>query len=84
MVAQLGSMKAGVQLVNFSEASSKDALDHALKSTNAKGLIFSPNTPIDGENNRITALQRLIPELSSMYFGEELNSCAYPHLDRVI
>lgn len=47
IVSNLGAMKAGVQLVNFAESNSKDALDHALRSSNAKGLIFSPNTEVD-------------------------------------
>ena len=44
LVAQVGSIKAGVQIVTFAEKDSADALDHALRSTNAKGLLFSPDS----------------------------------------
>jgi len=40
----LGAIKAGVQVVTFAEKDNVDALDHALRSTNAKGLIISPDT----------------------------------------
>ena len=40
----MGAIKAGVSLVSFNEKENKDALDHALKSTDAKGLFFSPST----------------------------------------
>jgi long-subunit acyl-CoA synthetase (AMP-forming) len=84
IIAQLGAMKTGVTLVNFSENSCKDALDHALKSSNAKGLIFSPNTEIDQSTKRADVLHELMPELNSMYFGEELVSNAYPHLNHIV
>jgi hypothetical protein len=76
-------MKTGVTLVNFSESSSKDALHHALSSSNSKGLIFSPNTQIDEGAKRLDAVQELMPELSSMYLGQELHSRAYPHLKNI-
>ena len=40
----MGAFKAGVTIVSFAEKDSIDALDHALRSTKAKGLIFSPDT----------------------------------------
>ena len=40
----MGAIKAGVSVVTFAEKDSIDALDDALKSTKAKGLIFSPDT----------------------------------------
>lgn len=39
----MGAMKAGVQVVTFAEKDSQEALDHALSSTSAKGLIFAPD-----------------------------------------
>lgn len=46
LVLQLGAIKAGVSLVTFHETDSHEALDQALRSTNAKGLFFSPGTHI--------------------------------------
>lgn len=46
LVAQMGAIKAGVQVVTFAEKESQDALDHALSSTNAKGLIFAPDAVV--------------------------------------
>jgi len=48
----MGAMKAGVQVVTFAEKESQDALDHALSSTNAKGLIFSPDTSVGEKKTR--------------------------------
>lgn len=43
LVAQMGAIKAGVSVVTFSDKENVDALDHALSSTKAKGLIFAPD-----------------------------------------
>ena len=43
VVAQLGSIKAGVEIVTFDEVLSAEALHHALTTTGAKGLLFSPD-----------------------------------------
>lgn len=45
----MGAMKAGVSVVTFAEKDNVDALDHALRTTNAKGLIFGPDASV-GEN----------------------------------
>lgn len=63
LVAQMGSIKAGVQIVTFAEKDSAEALDHALKSTNAKGLLFQPDHQIDEQNNRLSLVHKLMPEL---------------------
>ncbi len=47
LVAQMGSLKAGVQVVSFAEKDSADALEHALSSTKAKGLLLQPEHQID-------------------------------------
>ena len=54
----MGAIKAGVSLVSFHEKESKDALDHAVRTTNAKGLFFSPGTQVgdDGSTSRKTFL----------------------------
>jgi len=76
----MGAIKAGVSVVTFAEKDSIDALDHALKSTKAKGLIFSPDTLVAENQTRAGNLAKLMPELSKMYFGDELNLKSYPHL----
>ena len=80
----MGAFKAGVSVVTFAEKDSVDALDHALKSTNAKGLIFSPETQTGEQTTRSTFLTKLMPELSTMYFGDELNLKKYPHLKQIV
>lgn len=40
----MGAIKAGVTVVTFDEKDNGDALDNALSSSKARGLIFSPNT----------------------------------------
>jgi len=84
LVLQMGALKAGVSLVAFHEKDSKDALDHALRSTNAKGLVFSPGTQIGENTTRKTFLHELMPELEQMYPGDELNLSNYPHLQHIV
>jgi hypothetical protein len=59
----MGSIKAGVQIVTFAEKDSADALDHALRSTKAKGLLFQPDHKIDDKTDRSSFLRKLMPEL---------------------
>ena len=40
----MGAIKAGVAVVSFDEKDSSEALDHALATSGARGLIFSPST----------------------------------------
>lgn len=86
LVLQMGAIKAGVSLVSFAEKESQDALDHALSSSNAKGLVFSPSTQTgeDVGTTRQTFLKSLMPELDSMYAGQELDLSRYPHLRHVV
>ena len=44
LVSQMGAIKAGVAVVSFDEKDSSEALDHALATSGARGLIFSPAT----------------------------------------
>jgi hypothetical protein len=82
----MGAFKAGVSVVTFDEKESIDALNQSLKDSGARGFMFSPQTVIshDAQNhtevNRQTFLQKLMPELHSLYPGDELNLKAYPHL----
>lgn len=48
----MGAFKVGVLVVTFAEKDNTDALDHALRSTNAKGLIFNPEASIDEKTTR--------------------------------
>jgi len=52
----MGAAKAGVTCVIFSEKDDIDALQHTLKDSGARGLYFSPTTPIDGDVTRTTYL----------------------------
>lgn len=40
----MGAIKAGVTIVTFDEKDNADALDNALSSSKARGLIISPST----------------------------------------
>ena len=81
IVTQLGASKVGVTIVSFDEATSEEALDHALGSTNARGLVYTHGRTIsEGAPTRTSLISNLMPELDSMYRGEELNIAKYPHL----
>ena len=49
LTAQMGAAKAGVSIVTFEEKNSKDSLHEALRSSGARGLLFSPSTQVDDE-----------------------------------
>lgn len=59
----MGAIKAGVTIVTVADKENVDAVDHALSSTKAKGLIFAPDTPLANKETRAVALNRLMPEL---------------------
>ena len=42
----MGAAKAGVSIVTFEEKDSKDSLHEALRSSGARGLLFSPSTQV--------------------------------------
>lgn len=84
LVLQMGAIKAGVSLVAFHEKDSKDALDQALRTTNAKGLFFSPGTQTGENTTRKTFLQELMPELEDLYAGDDLKLTNYPHLRHIV
>ena len=86
LVTQMGAIKAGVSVVTFDEKDDCDALDHALATSKAKGVIISPSTLADEDSNttRLTFLQKLMPELSTLYAGEEMNLAKYPNLKHVV
>lgn len=71
--------------MTFDEKDNIDAVHHALSNSDARGLMFSPQTVISKEANgeqvtRKTFLQKLMPELNELYPGDELNLKNYPHL----
>lgn len=84
IVAQLGAYKTGVEVVTFDEANSQDALHHALDSTAAKGLLFTPQSQNPEGLTRHNMLSNLMPQLERTYLGEELNINGYPHLNHII
>ena len=81
----MGAIKAGVTVVSFDEKDSCDAFDHAIATSKARGVVFSPSTQTEEENvTRQTFLQKLMPELSTLYAGQEINLAKYPNLKHVI
>jgi len=84
LVAQMGAIKAGVSVVTLTDKENADALDHALSSTKAKGLIFAPDAMMANKQSRINTINKLMPELSKMYLGDELNVAKYPNLKQII
>jgi len=85
IVSQMGAAKAGVTCVSFDERDSQDALDHALRHSNAKGLIFSSNASVtDTDKTRMDLVHNLMPELKNMYAGDELDMANYPHLQHLV
>ena len=84
----MGAIKAGVTIVSFDEKDSLDALNSTLKDSQAKGFMLSPSTVIsqDGHNTltRQTYLHKLMPELHSLYPGDELALQNYPHLKQIV
>lgn len=81
LVAQMGAAKAGVTIVTFNEKDNQDALATALNKSGARGLLFSPGTPVnDNGDTRQTFLQRLMPSLENLYPGDALKLNDYPHL----
>lgn len=80
----MGAIKAGVAVVTITDKENIDALDYALSSSKAKGLIFSPDTPMADKVTRGGAINKLMPELSKMYLGDELKVSRYPNLTQII
>jgi hypothetical protein len=85
----MGAIKAGVTVVAFDEKDNIDAFNQALKDSGSRGLMFSPQTVISQEKNgeqvtRQTFLQKLMPELHSLYPGDELSLQNYPELKQII
>ena len=80
----MGSIKAGVSVVTFDEKDDVEAFDQALSASNARGLIFSPNTDTVEGSTRLTFLQKLMPELANMRSGQELKLSKSPNLKHVV
>ena len=84
IVSQMGAIKAGVSIVTFDEKDDCDALDSALNSSKARGLVISPSTEAAEGSTRLTYLQKLMPELANMRAGQELSVGRYPNLKHVV
>ena len=80
----MGCIKAGVAVVTFDEKDSSDALDHALGASDARGLIISLDTQAENDQTRLTFLQKMMPEMSTLYAGQELNLAKYPNLKHIV
>ena len=48
--------------------------------------MFSPSTTTNeaGDSTRLNMLQKLMPELQSLYPGDAINVSAYPHLKQIV
>jgi hypothetical protein len=79
----MGASKAGVTVVTFNEKDSSDSFSNALRESGAKGLVFSPKTEA-GSQSRQEILQNLMPELNSLYPGDEIKVNAFPQLKQII
>ena len=85
LCAQMGAAKAGVTCVVFSEKEECDALHMALKDSGARGLLLSPSTAVsDDGTTRQSFLQKLMPNLESLYPGDQLKLQDYPLLKQII
>ena len=84
LVSQIGAAKAGVSVVTFDEKDNEEAFGQALSSSKAKGLILTPGTETTEGNTKGTFLSSLMPELATMYPGQELNLSKFPHLQHII
>ena len=82
--ATIGAIKAGLSVVTINEQDSLDDVASALKSSAAKGLLFSPTTLDSEGNKRANSLHTLIPELSGLYPGDEFSCDAFPELKHLI
>ena len=81
----MGAAKTGVTIVTFDEKDNIDSLNQALKDSGARGLLFSPSTKVNDEgDNRESLLQKLIPELKSLFPGDALKLSAFPNLKQII
>lgn len=70
--------------MTFAEKENIDALEHALTSTQAKGLFISPNSTVSETETRKNFLQTLMPELEKMYAGDDLKLAKFPHLQHIV
>jgi acyl-CoA synthetase (AMP-forming)/AMP-acid ligase II len=85
LVSTMGASKAGVTVVTFSEKENQDALHSALKDSGARGLLFSPSTTVSEDGStRADFVNKLMPELDSMYPGDALSLGNYPMLKQII
>ena len=83
-VAQIGALKAGVSIISVD---SKDSINHigdTLDHSRAKGLLFSPHTKIDQNNQRANLLLELMPELIDHTSGQSLKVNNFPSLKNII
>ena len=81
LAAQMGAAKAGVTVVTFDEKNDIDALHQALRDSGARGLLFSPASEVnESGDKRASFIEKLMPELSSLYPGDSLDLKSYPLL----
>ena len=82
--AQVGAMKAGLTVVTIDENDSIEDVSRTLSETEASGIIFSPTTLDSNKEKRANSLYEILPELGSMYPGDEFESARFASLKHVI
>lgn len=83
-VAQVGALKHGVSIVTVDHKDEVHHVGDALESSGAKGLLISPHTKLDGNNQRANLLLDLIPELTESRPGQKFASDNFPNLTNII
>jgi len=81
-IAQIALAKAGVSIVNCDIKDAKQ-LDEALKDTEAKGVLFSPNTKY-GDKKAEEILNEAIPGLKNIKQGDAVNLSSHPKLKHLV
>jgi acyl-CoA synthetase (AMP-forming)/AMP-acid ligase II len=82
--AQVGALKAGVTVVTIDHEDSVEDAAQALRDSGATALLFSPMTLDENKEKRANSLHSLIPELESIYPGDEFSCSAFPSLKHLI
>jgi len=81
-IAQIGMAKIGIALVPLLSSSAED-FEKAIKETECRGVIFSPNLK-DGGKKRSEILYEVFPELETAYSGSPTTFSNYPKLKHLV
>jgi len=82
---QVAALKIGVTVVLLDEQDTVHDLSKTLKTSGAKGLVFSPGTVDEkSKEKRANELFKLIPELGGLLPGDEFKTALFPKLQTLI